>query len=151
MEIEQIMSLIDKVSESSVTEVSIEEGSLKIKIKKNETVVQTVYSEGSAVPQPVIMQSAAQTTEEKHEADEQISSGKVIDAPIVGMFYAAPSPDAEPYVSVGDHVRKGQVVGIIEAMKLMNEIESDVEGTITEILVENGTAVEYGQPLFAVK
>lgn len=151
MEIEQIMSLIDKVSESSVTEVSIEEGSLKIKIKKNETVVQTVYSEGSAVPQPVIMQSAAQATEEKHEADEQISSGKVIDAPIVGMFYAAPSPDAEPYVSVGDHVRKGQVVGIIEAMKLMNEIESDVEGTITEILVENGTAVEYGQPLFAVK
>ena len=152
MDIEQIMHLIDKVSESSVTEVSVEEGSLKIKIKKNETVVQTVYTEGSTPAQvvnaPVVQ--AAQTASAQ-ETKAEVSNEKVIDAPIVGVFYAASSPEAEPYVQVGDTVKKGQIVGIIEAMKLMNEIESDVEGTITEVLIENGTPVEYGQPLFKVK
>ena len=71
-------------------------------------------------------------------------------SPLVGTFYAAPSEDAEPFVKEGDSVKEGQVLAIVEAMKLMNEIESDFTGTVTEILVENGEAVEYGQPLFVI-
>ena len=152
MDIEQIMRLIDKVSESSVTEVAVEEGSLKIKIKKNEAVVQTVYSEGSAPAQVVSVPTVQPTqTAPAQEVKSATVDEKVIDAPIVGVFYAASNPDADPYIQVGDTVKKGQIVGIIEAMKLMNEIESDVEGVVTEVLVENGTPVEYGQPLFRVK
>ena len=76
--------------------------------------------------------------------------GNVVKAPLVGTFYAAPAEDAEPFIQVGDSVKKGQSVAIIEAMKLMNEIESDFDGTVTEILVKNGQAVEYGQPLFRI-
>ena len=75
---------------------------------------------------------------------------KIVTAPLVGTFYAAPAEDEEPFVKVGERVEKGQIVAIIEAMKLMNEIESDFEGIVTEIFVENGQSVEYGQPLFAV-
>ena len=83
---------------------------------------------------------------EKGEADSFLS----VKSPLVGVFYAAPAENAEPYVSVGESVKKGQVLCIIEAMKLMNEIESDFDGTVTEILVKNGQAVEYGQPLFRI-
>ena len=76
--------------------------------------------------------------------------GKVVKSPLVGTFYAAPAEDADPFVKVGDSVKEGQVLAIVEAMKLMNEIESDFTGTVTEILVENGQAVEYGQPLFVI-
>ena len=75
----------------------------------------------------------------------------MITSPLVGVFYAAPAEDAEAFVQVGDTVKKGQVLAIVEAMKLMNEIESDYDGTIAEILVENGQAVEYGQPLFKLQ
>ena len=74
----------------------------------------------------------------------------MVESPLVGTFYAAPAEDASPFVSVGDQVKKGQTLAIVEAMKLMNEIESEYDGTITEILVENGEAVEYGQPLFRI-
>ena len=76
---------------------------------------------------------------------------KVIKSPLVGTFYAAPAEDAKPFVNVGDEVKKGQVLAIVEAMKLMNEIESDFDGKIVEILVENGDNVEYGQPLFRIQ
>ena len=80
-----------------------------------------------------------------------IGSDKVVTSPLVGTFYAAPSPEAEPYVKVGDTVKKGQVLGLIEAMKLMNEIESEYDGVVEAILVENEEVVEYGQPLFRIK
>ena len=82
--------------------------------------------------------------------EENEVRGKVVESPLVGTFYAAPAEDASPFVSVGDQVKKGQTLAIVEAMKLMNEIESEYDGTITEILVENGEAVEYGQPLFRI-
>ena len=82
--------------------------------------------------------------------EEKEAGGKIIESPLVGTFYAAPAEDAEPFVSVEDRVKKGQTLAIVEAMKLMNEIESEFDGTITEILVENGEAVEYGQPLFRI-
>lgn len=80
----------------------------------------------------------------------QKPEGNIVESPLVGTFYAAPSEDADPFVSVGDTVKKGQTLAIVEAMKLMNEIESDYDGTIAEIFVENGQAVEYGQPLFRI-
>ena len=85
-------------------------------------------------------------------AEKKISgiSEKVITCPLVGTFYSSPAPDAEDYVKVGDTVKKGQVIGIVEAMKLMNEIESDFDGKVAEIYVQNGQAVEYGQPLFRI-
>ena len=84
------------------------------------------------------------------EADA-LPAGNVVKSPLVGTFYAAPAEDAEPFVKVGDSVKEGQVLAIVEAMKLMNEIESDFTGTVAEILVENGQAVEFGQPLFVIK
>ena len=79
------------------------------------------------------------------------TNGKTINSPLVGTFYAAPSEDAEPFVKVGDRVKKGQIIAIVEAMKLMNEIESEYDGVITEILVNNATGVEYGEALFVVE
>ena len=84
------------------------------------------------------------------QTDRRRKREKIVTAPLVGTFYAAPAEDEEPFVKVGERVEKGQIVAIIEAMKLMNEIESDFAGTVTEVFVENGQSVEYGQPLFAV-
>ena len=83
-------------------------------------------------------------------AESKKAEGKIVESPLVGTFYAAPKEDADPFVSVGDPVRKGQTLAIIEAMKLMNEIESEYDGTVAEILAENGKPVEYGQPLFRI-
>ena len=99
-----------------------------------------------AVPQVEAAVATAEVTEAKAEANV-----KTITSPLVGTFYAAPSPDDAPFVSVGDTVKKGQVIGIVEAMKLMNEIESEYDGVITEIMVNNGDMVEYGQILIKVK
>ena len=85
------------------------------------------------------------------ETADALPTGNIVKSPLVGTFYAAPAEDAEPFVKVGDRVKEGQVLAIVEAMKLMNEIESDFTGTVAEILVENGQAVEYGQPLFVIK
>ncbi|HJD34054.1 MAG TPA: acetyl-CoA carboxylase biotin carboxyl carrier protein, partial [Candidatus Mediterraneibacter tabaqchaliae] len=83
-------------------------------------------------------------------AEDALPAGNIVKSPLVGTFYAAPSEDAAPFVKVGDSVKEGQVLAIVEAMKLMNEIESDFTGTVKEILVENGEAVEFGQPLFVI-
>ena len=99
-----------------------------------------------SVPETGLTEESTQSQSEKHETE-----GKVITSPLVGVFYAAPAEDADAFVQVGDTVKKGQVLAIVEAMKLMNEIESDYDGTIAEILVENGQAVEYGQPLFKLQ
>ena len=92
-----------------------------------------------------------QTEVSFQEAGEIVLSGNVVKSPLVGTFYNAPSPDAETFVKVGDTVKKGQVLGIVEAMKLMNEIESEFDGTVEQILVENEEVVEYGQPLFVIR
>ena len=84
------------------------------------------------------------------QADNSEPEGMIVKSPLVGTFYAAPAEDADPFVSVGDQVKKGQTLAIVEAMKLMNEIESDFDGKVAEIYVENGQAVEYGQPLFRI-
>ena len=93
----------------------------------------------------------AESTDGAESTAGQKPSGKLIESPLVGTFYAAPAEDAAPFVAVGDTVKKGQTLAIIEAMKLMNEIESEYDGTIAEVLVENGQPVEYGQPLFRIQ
>ena len=158
MDVEQLMKLIDKVSESDLTGFKYEENGVKLQLSKKENLVA-----GTTVAVPVSVEEAAKAagmeadtskaTEagaQKQTTAESVSEGNVVKAPLVGTFYAAPAEDAAPFIQVGDSVKKGQSVAIIEAMKLMNEIESDFDGTVTEILVENGQPVEYGQPLFRI-
>ena len=146
MEFEQLITLITAVSDSELTRFSYEENGTVIQMRKEkEEKLVTV----NGVPQevPVVMEQNAAPTAEK-EADKV--AGNVVTSPLVGTFYASSSPDAEPFITVGDSVKKGQVLGIVEAMKLMNEIESDFDGKVEEIYVKNGEAVEYGQPLFRI-
>lgn len=142
---EQIVELIQAVSASSIGELNYEEGNLKISLKKeeNNTVFTSAEPVSCAVPKPMVV---SETKAELPAADE-----KVIKSPLVGTFYAAPAENAEPFIKVGDQVQEGKVLGIVEAMKLMNEIESEFDGVIEKILVENGETVEYGQPLFVVR
>ena len=160
MDIEQMIRLVNTVSASNLTEFSYEESGMTVRLEKKQgkTVIYqnmapmeaaTGISPASAkesVPMAGVAEESAQPQAEKGGAE-----GKVITSPLVGVFYAAPAEDAEAFVQVGDTVKKGQVLAIVEAMKLMNEIESDYDGTIAEILVENGQAVEYGQPLFKLQ
>lgn len=142
---EQIVELIQAVSASSIGELNYEEGNLKISLKKeeNKTVLTSAEPVSCTVPKPMVV---SETKAELSAADE-----KVIKSPLVGTFYAAPAENAEPFIKVGDQVQEGKVLGIVEAMKLMNEIESEFHGVIEKILVENGETVEYGQPLFVVR
>ena len=145
MNVEQIVELIQAVSASSIGELNYEEGNLKISLKKeeNKTVLTSAEPVSCAVPKPMVV---SETKAELPAVDE-----KVIKSPLVGTFYAAPAENAEPFIKVGDQVQEGKVLGIVEAMKLMNEIESEFDGVIEKILVENGETVEYGQPLFVVR
>lgn len=154
MNAEQMLQLIDAVSASNLAEFKYEENGIKLSLKKAGSVAaEPVYVVSSpAAVQPVAVPVANPSEEETENTAEQAEpvKGNVVKSPLVGTFYAAPAEDAEPFVQVGDQVKEGQVLGIVEAMKLMNEIESDFSGTVTEILVSNGQAVEYGQPLFVI-
>ena len=154
MELEKIIELIHTVSESNLTQFTMEEGNLKISMKTDkQTKVIAAPQAAAAVPAAMVtetVQAAVPARENAQQTQEEILDGNVVKSPLVGTFYNAPSPDAEPYVKEGDTVKKGQVLAIVEAMKLMNEIESDFTGIVKEILVENGEAVEFGQPLFVI-
>lgn len=165
MKVEQILELIEAVSGSELTEFKYEENGVKLSLKKTDGKEVAVIPAPAAVPAPIVppvpavtpapaapvaaAPSAAETTATE-AALADAPKGNVVTSPLVGTFYAAPAEDAAPFVKVGDSVKEGQVLAIVEAMKLMNEIESDFTGTVTEILVENGQAVEYGQPLFVI-
>lgn len=138
MEFENLLKLIDTVSKSELDSFLYEENGTRIKLGRKKNKIRCAEN-GSFVQE---------TAAGKEELPKE--SGHVIKSPLVGIFYAAPSEDAEPFVSVGDAVKKGQTLSIIEAMKLMNEIESDFDGIVKEIYVKNGEAVEYGQPLFCI-
>lgn len=152
MEFEQMIRLIETVSASELSSFSYEEKDTKLTIKKEKKEVVV-----SATPQfcnqgeslQVMSAVVPQAGEEKSEQKPQVT-GKEMKSPLVGTFYNAPSPDAEPFVKVGDTVKKGQTLGIIEAMKLMNEIECEYDGVVSEILVDNMDMVEYGQTLFVI-
>lgn len=155
MELEKIIELIHTVSESNLTQFTMEEGNLKISMKTDkQTKVIAAPQTVTAVPAAVVtetVQTSVPAQENTRQVQEETLDGNVVKSPLVGTFYNAPSPDAEPYVKVGDTVKKGQVLAIVEAMKLMNEIESEFDGTVEKILVSNEEVVEYGQPLFVIK
>ncbi len=156
MDLKLVKNILTLISESDVDEVSIEEGGFKIKVKKqSESNLQTVHYQMPVQQQPVSApQAAAQpATQTASETKPSASTddGEVVKSPIVGTFYEASSPDADPFVKVGDHVKKGQTLCIVEAMKIMNEIEAEFSGTIQKIVAENGSPVEFDQPLFIIK
>lgn len=146
MKFEELCALIELVSKKGIPLVEIEKEGFKIKIQgtfpQNVQIVQEPIQKNNPVPQKVQVEVA----EEKIDI-----SLHLIYSPMVGTFYRAPSPHSEPFVNVGDKVKKGQVLCIIEAMKLMNEIESDVDGEIVEIFAQNAQSVEFGAKLFGIK
>ena len=148
-ECEYIEKLAKLVSDNQLSEITLEDGDKAITIKKGEV------SGVVAAPVAPVVQAAAPaapaTEAPQAKAASDAPKGTPITSPMVGAFYAAPSPGSEPYVKVGDVVKAGQVVCIVEAMKLMNEIESEVSGKVVQICVEDGQSVEYGQVLMYVE
>lgn len=154
MEFENLLTLIKTVSDSELTDFDYEENGTHIRLKKKK---ETVVVSGASSNVPVMglenirtVENVAAVNTANTQADNSEPEGMIVKSPLVGTFYAAPAEDADPFVSVGDQVKKGQTLAIVEAMKLMNEIESDFDGKVAEIYVENGQAVEYGQPLFRI-
>lgn len=165
MEMEKMIELIDAVSKSDLTGFKYEEDGIKLHLSKKENtcyvtenvsapVNMTGTASAATVSAGVVSAEIGKTNAEGDQtmgaAAEEAVVGNIVESPLVGTFYSAPAEDAESFVKVGDRVEKGQTLGIVEAMKLMNEIESDYSGTVAEILVNNQEGVEYGQPLFRI-
>lgn len=146
MDLEKIEGLVKIIENSSLTEFTLKEGDLKITMSKLDN--PPVVAAGVPVPAPAPAPAAAEAVSEEAETEDETL---FITSPIVGTFYSAPAPDAPAFVKVGDQVKNGQTVCILEAMKLMNEIQSDFDCEIEAVLVSNEQKVEYGQPLFRVK
>lgn len=169
MKIDEIMELMKAMEQNDLTAFDYKEGNMQLSLRRGaaaEPMASFLTGEGAepvrpaalTVTEKAVSETAAESTSSESKAaradasDEAsgMTGGNIVKSPLVGTFYSSPSPDDAPYVSVGDTVKKGQVLGIIEAMKLMNEVESEFAGKIAEILVENGEVVEYGQPLFRI-
>ena len=171
MKIDEIMTLIQAVSDSTLTSFELVEGDTRICLKREKEkskivtvaapavdpavtaqMVSAAAGMAGAAPVPAAAQAPAPAGGGGAASENgDAAAGNVVASPLVGTFYAAASPDAEPFVKVGDTVKKGQVLGIIEAMKLMNEIESEYDGVVEAVLVKNEDVVEYGQPLFRIR
>lgn len=160
MELKEVIELINAVSESKLTKFEYEDDdvSLSFEADRNEGKIVAIQTEGvlaqPAVTAPVmapVAQAASAPVAPATSENSEAVSGNVVKSPLVGIFYSAAAPGEEPFVKVGDTVKKGQVLGIVEAMKLMNEIESDFDGVVKQILVDNEQMVEYGQPMFVIE
>ena len=154
MSLDDMTTLIKAVSESGLDSFDYKEGDFSITLHANRT--SSLYQQTAPASAPValsmpdISMAMATAAETASGAEDDDDEAFIIKSPLVGTFYAAPAQDAEPFVKIGDRVKKGQVLAIVEAMKMMNEIESDCDGTIADILVDNGSPVEFGQPLFKI-
>ncbi|HEC98200.1 MAG TPA: acetyl-CoA carboxylase biotin carboxyl carrier protein [Nitrospirae bacterium] len=139
MNLDEIKALIDLLKDTDISEIELEREGVKVKLRREK------------------LQTSLEVVEKRPEVSESVVEAEdtshlvTVTSPIVGTFYCAPSPDAESFVKIGSRVKVGHVLCIIEAMKLMNEIESEGEGTVVRILVENGRSVEYGEPLFLIE
>ena len=155
MDLRKLKKLIDLVQESGIAELEITEGEEKVRISRGGAVSVTPLA---AAPAPIAVAQAGTVVPVAHaaaapaaaSAAEAAPEGHVVKSPMVGTFYRTPSPEAKPFVDVGDTIKAHETLCVIEAMKLMNEIESDVSGIVKAILVENGQPVEYGQALFII-
>ncbi len=153
MDLRKLKTLIDLVSDSNITELEITEAEGKVRIVKGAP-AGTVYAAAPApmqAPTVTLAAAPAPASTAAAPAEAAATPDKVIKSPMVGTFYRSASPGAKPFVELGDEVKTGQPVCIIEAMKIMNEIEADHSGKIVRMLCENGQAVEFGQPLFVVE
>ena len=167
MEIKDIIQLMEAAAKNGLTSFELEEGDWKLSMKREKKLVSAavpaaeagaqsaaasgILSAASSGMSAVYGQNAGNLAANPASMEASgVSSDQVVTCPLVGTFYSAPSPDAEDFVKVGDTVKKGQVLGIVEAMKLMNEIESDYDVVVEAILVKDGETVEYGQPLFRI-
>jgi acetyl-CoA carboxylase biotin carboxyl carrier protein len=148
MDLRKLKTLIDLVSESNISELEITEAEGKVRIVKADPKAAYVAAPPASVA-PTAMAPAAAAPAAAHEAP--VEAGHKVKSPMVGTFYRASSPGAKPLVDVGSQVKEGDPICIIEAMKIMNEIEADKSGTVTRVLVENGQAVEFGQTLFVIE
>ena len=173
MEIQDILALVQAVADNGLTELKVDDGNVKLSLKKEHPVVNVVagntgagmqvaggqmpdFGSFGAAGAPAAGTVAAQETDNAvantgaAAKTAPINSDKIVVSPLVGTFYSSSSPEAESFVKVGDTVKKGQVLGIVEAMKLMNEIESEYDRVVEEVMVGNEEVVEYGQPLFRI-
>lgn len=154
MDLRKLKTLIDLVEASDISELELTEGEEKVKISRQNNKAQSLapvnYVQQPIQP-PVNQQPQAQTEEPLGKVDTTTIDNKdAITSPMVGTFYRSASPDSAPFIDIGSTVKKGETLCIVEAMKILNEIESDKEGTISKILIENGQPVEFGQPLFEI-
>ncbi len=143
MELEDLKGLIELLKETDITELLVEKEGTKVRIKREKMF--------PSIEMPVQKVQAVRETIVEETREEETQRLVTVTSPIVGTFYRSPSPDAPPFVDAGQKIKKGQVLCIIEAMKLMNEIESEVDGIMVKGLVENGQPVEYGEPLFLIE
>ena len=154
MKIKEIQNLIKFVAKSGASEVSLEMEDVKITIKTNDSAQPVVIHDTATVPQPVVLNQPVSTQPSQVQANplpvEEDSNYITIKSPIIGTFYRKPSPDKPNFVEVGDSISEGSVLCVIEAMKLFNDIESEVSGKIVKILVDDSSPVEFDQPLFLV-
>jgi len=155
MDIRKVKKLIEMLEESQLNEIEIKEGEESVKLVKAISVPvkeQIVTSNTVApAPQPGVMNDNVSKDSDISQSVEETITGQTIDSPMVGTFYAAPNPGAKDFVSVGDKISEGDVLCIIEAMKMMNEVKADSSGTIKQVLIENAEPVEFGQPLFVIE
>lgn len=151
MDLRKLKTLIDLVSESGVAELEITEGEDRVRIVNRNGAAPVQVHQPVTVAQPMPVPVPAPETAPAPAPAAPQQTGTPLTSPMVGTFYRAPSPGADPFVKVGDTVKKGQVVCIIEAMKLLNEVEADMDGTVKEVCVENGQPVEFGQSLFIIE
>ena len=149
MDLRKLKTLIDLVSESNVSELEITEAEGKVRIVKSSGA--PLVMQQAAAPMALAPQATAMSAVPAADAAALVPAGHAVKSPMVGTFYRSASPGAKAYVEVGSVIREGETICIIEAMKILNEIEADKSGTVTKILSENGQAVEYGQPLFLIE
>lgn len=154
MEIRKVKKLIELLEESSIDEIEIHEGEESVRITRHPKTLADSTSHQTVAP-PTVATTPPPAAPEANSIQPELTTeppqGKVFNSPMVGTFYRAPSPSAPPFVEIGQSVKKGDVLCIIEAMKMMNQIESDQDGIIEAILVENGDPVEFDQPMFSIK
>ncbi|MEP6825152.1 MAG: acetyl-CoA carboxylase biotin carboxyl carrier protein [Ramlibacter sp.] len=147
MDLRKLKTLIDLVSESNVSELEITEAEGKVRIVKGGGAV--VQAAAPASPAPAVLPPASAPA--SVPATVEVPAGHIVKSPMVGTFYRSSSPGAKPFVEIGSQIKEGETICIVEAMKILNEIEADKSGTVTRIACENGQAVEYGQPLFVIE
>ena len=151
MDLRKLKKLIDLVQESGISELEVTEGEEKVRIAKHfagPAPIMQQYAMPVGMPAPAAAPTG--TSSVNLDDEDDLPEGHVVKAPMVGTFYRSPSPGAEPFVEIGQTVKQGETLCIIEAMKLLNEIEADASGTIKAILLDNGEPVEYGEPLFVI-